>query len=111
MKPIYHDLRTYRKDCSALSQEDIAELLGTKNASQIVRHETNPISPQLEIALLYEILFKKPVSDFFQSHRQNLINRLRLRIPNVIDEMKCLEQSTIVSNKIQCLQDILTNLN
>src|SRR6218665_1008223 len=109
MKPIYHDLRTYRKQLSVLSQEDIAQLLGTKNASQIVRHETNPISPQLEIALLYEIIFKIPISTFFLNNRYALIKRLKLRIPNLIDELSCTELSELVNKKIGCLQIILSD--
>lgn len=111
MKPIYHDLRTYRKQLSTLTQEDIANLLGTKSASQIVRHETNPISPQLEIALLYEILFKVPISNFFPNHKQTLIKRLKLRIPNLIDELKCLDLNDLVNKKIGCLQSVLTDIN
>lgn len=111
MKPIYHDLRTYRKQLSTLTQEDIANLLGTKSASQIVRHETNQISPQLEIALLYEILFKIPVARFFPNHKQTLIKRLKIRIPNLIDELKCLDANDLVNKKIACLQSVLSDIN
>jgi hypothetical protein len=94
-----------------LSNEDIADLLGTKDATQVLRHETNPMSPQLELTLLYSILFKIPMMDFFPNQRQALINRLRLRIPNIINEMKCVGTTNLVNSKIKCLQDILIDLN
>lgn len=110
MNPIYHDLRTVRKR-SPFTQKDIADLLGTKDVSQISRHETNPMHPQVEIGLLYEILFKEPLSQFFPRQRDNLIRRLRLRIPNIIDELRCLDVNELVTKKIGCLQSILSDLD
>jgi transcriptional regulator with XRE-family HTH domain len=110
MKPIYHDLRTYRKQ-SIFTQQDIADLLGTKDVAQISRYETNPAGPQLELALLYHILFQIPLSDFFPNQKQMLIKRLRMRIPNIINELKCMDMSDIINKKISCLQDVLTAIN
>lgn len=110
MNPIYHDLRTARKK-SIFTQKDISDLLGTKDVSQISRHETNPIHPQVEIGLLYEIIFKTSLSEFFPRQKERLIKRLRIRIPNLIDELKCLDMNDIVNKKIGCLQSILSDLN
>lgn len=110
MKSIYHDLRTFRKQ-SVFTQEDIAHLLGTRDTSQICRYETKQVNPQIELALLYHILFKTPFASFFPQQKQSLIARLKKRIPNLIDELKCLELSELVNKKIGCLQDILTDIN
>jgi transcriptional regulator with XRE-family HTH domain len=110
MNPIYHDMRTFRKE-SVFTQKDIADLLGTKDVSQISRHETNPIHPQVEMGLLYEILFKAPFSEFFPRQKELLKKRLRVRIPNIIDELKCLDMNDIVNKKIGCLQSILSDLD
>jgi DNA-binding XRE family transcriptional regulator len=110
MNPIYHDLRTYRKQ-SLLNQKDIADILGNKDVAQICRHETGTVSPQLELALLYHIIFQKPVQVFFHQHMQFLIRRLRLRIPNIIDELKCSKSDEKKLEKIAYLQSILSIIN
>ncbi|MBX7227745.1 MAG: hypothetical protein K1X55_17045 [Chitinophagales bacterium] len=110
MKNTHHELRAYRKS-SPFSLADIANLLGTKDSTQIGRHETNPVSPQLELALLYHVLFKTPITAFFPDHVNGLIARLKIRIPNLLDELKCLDMNEIVRQKMGCLQSVLTDLN
>lgn len=110
MKPVYHDLRKHRKR-SPFTQQDIAELLGNKDISQISRHETNPAHPQVELGLLYEILFGIPVSELFSNQKQSIINRLQKRIPNIIHELECLDLNDIINSKIGCLQNVLLTIN
>jgi len=110
MNTIRHDLQTYRKH-SVFTQQDIADLIGTMDAVQISKYELADIHPQIELLLLYLILFQLPVDHFFSQYNNTLITRLRLRIPNIIDELNCLEQTTIVQQKIGSLKHILATLN
>ena len=57
-------LRTYRKR-SALSQEEVAYLLGTQSGAKVCRHERFIREPGLETALAYEAIFRRPVSELF----------------------------------------------
>ncbi len=110
MNPAYHNLRVFRKK-SCLSQEDIAMLLGTKDISQICRLEISPMNPQIELFLLYHLLFNIPAEDFFTEQKNIIRNRLLIRIPNIIDELKCLKSSRMVEEKIKFLTDVLNNLS
>lgn len=110
MKPIYHKLRIYRRG-SPLVQDDIAVLLGKYNATQISRHETNPVHPQIELGLLYEILFDVPIATLFSEQKQSLVNLLKRRIPNILHELACLDMSESVNLKMDCLHKILLALN
>ena len=110
MKPVYHDLRKHRKR-SPFTQQDIADLMGDKDISQISRYETSPVHPQVELGLLYEILFGIPISELFPNQKQSIISRLQKRIPNIIHELECLDLNEIINSKIGCLQNVLLNIN
>lgn len=110
MKPINHHLRNYRKN-SIFNQQDISELLGTQDAIQVSRNETSDIHSQIELMLLYHILFKKPLDTFFPEQKKLLIKRLQTRIPNIIDEWECLNTNGLMTEKIEYLQHVLTDLN
>jgi transcriptional regulator with XRE-family HTH domain len=49
----------------ALSQEEVAFMLGKKGGEQVSRHERYSLVPTLETALEYEAIYKKPVSELF----------------------------------------------
>lgn len=110
MKPINHHLRNHRKH-SIFNQQDISELLGTQDVIQVSRNETSDMHPQIELMLLYHIIYKTPFDSFFPEQKKSLVKRLQMRIPNIIDELKCLNANDIVSKKIGCLQQVLTDLN
>lgn len=109
MNPTHHDLRSYRKK-TCLTQQDICDLLGTKDVSQISRHETNPVNPQLEICLLYYLLFDVPIHNFFPSHLKGIKKRLITRIPNILDELKCLPKTSEGDERINFLSEVLSKL-
>jgi DNA-binding XRE family transcriptional regulator len=57
-------LRKYRKR-SALSQGEVAYLLGDQGGAKVCRHERFFHEPGLQTALAYEAIFKCPVSELF----------------------------------------------
>lgn len=57
-------LRANRKTL-ALSQSEVAFLLGAKNGDIMCRHERFNRVPNLETALAYEVIFKRSVSELF----------------------------------------------
>lgn len=109
MNPIYHDLRSYRKK-TCLSQQDVAELFGNKDVSQISRYETCPITPQMEISLLYHLIFNVPMNMFFARQKEELRKKLVLRIPNVIHELNCVSPNDLTDEKITFLNALLSTL-
>ena len=57
-------LRANRKRL-ALSQDDVAFLLGTQSGAKVCRYERFVREPSLETALAYEAIFKRSVSELF----------------------------------------------
>ena len=57
-------LRSNRKRL-ALSQDEVAFLLGTKSGAKVSRNEHFVRVPSLETALAYEAIFKRSVSELF----------------------------------------------
>ena len=57
-------LRTLRMR-SGLSQREIAELLGFRTDSPVLRHEHSKSIPDLRTAMGYEIIFRAPISLLF----------------------------------------------
>lgn len=57
-------LRSNRKRL-ALSQDEVAFLLGTRSGAKVCRYERFIREPSLETALAYEAIFQKPVRDLF----------------------------------------------
>lgn len=109
MNPIYHDLRSYRKK-TCLTQQDVALLFGNKDVSQISRYETCPINPQVEISLLYHLLFNVPMTSFFAQQKEAIHKKLLQRIPNIINEFKAVQSTPLIEEKIEFLSKLLENL-
>ena len=109
MNPIYHDFRSYRKK-TCLTQQDVAELFGNKDVSQISRYETCPITPQMEVAILYHLIFDVPMSTFFAQQKENLRKRLLLRIPNILDELNIFVATPQIEEKKVFLKNLLSTL-
>ena len=58
-------LRMYRK-LGALSQEEIAFLLGKEGGAKVCRYERFLAQPNLEIALAYAVIFQRPLQELFR---------------------------------------------
>src|SRR6266481_3764326 len=61
---ILNYLRANRKR-TALSQDEVAYLLGTQSGATVCRNERFVHEPNLETALAYEAIFQTPVSELF----------------------------------------------
>src|SRR4051812_16700978 len=57
-------LRANRKRL-ALSQDEVAFLLGTRSGAKVSRYEHFVRVPSLETALAYEVIFKRSISELF----------------------------------------------
>ena len=74
-------LRANRKRL-ALSQDEVAFLLGTKSGAKVSRYERFAREPNLKTALEYEAIFQRSVSELFggmyQEAEQNVAKRAQL---------------------------------
>lgn len=57
-------LRAYRKR-AAMSQDDVAFLMGNKNGSKVCRNERYVREPSLETAFAYEVIYQQPARELF----------------------------------------------
>ncbi len=103
-----HELRAYRKR-SPFTIEDIVGLTGMKDISHVSRQETNDCSAQMELALLYHHLFRVPIPDLFPRQNRAMLSRMRLRIPNIIDELRFLGTDE-AERKMKYLEEVLVSL-
>jgi len=66
----------------ALSQEEVAFLLGTQSGTKVCRYERFLREPNLETILAYEAIFQKPASELFaglyQKVEQDVAARARV---------------------------------
>jgi transcriptional regulator with XRE-family HTH domain len=84
--PLDSYLRMHRKR-QALSQEDVALLVGAGSAGTIARYELGRREPSLETALALEALFGVPVAELFAGRfnkvEQSVASRAKAEIARV----------------------------
>ncbi len=68
-------LRSSRKRL-ALSQEEVAFLMGKRGGTKICRYERFLREPNLKTALAFEIIYGKPVSELFAGVREKLAQEI-----------------------------------
>ena len=71
-------LRTYRKN-AALSQEEVAYLLGAQSGAKVCRYERFTREPGLKTALAYEAIFQKPISKPFPALYEKIQSQVKAR--------------------------------
>jgi transcriptional regulator with XRE-family HTH domain len=71
-------LRSNRKRL-ALSQDEVAFLLGTQNGAKVCRYERFVREPGLATALAYEAIFKRTVSELFPGLYQKVEREVAAR--------------------------------
>ena len=94
---------------SALSQTEVAFLLGIQGGGRVCRHERFTLDPGLQSAIAYEAIYQRPISELFPGLVKKVQNELRARV-------KLLEQKELRSNtnattarKRQSLASILSD--
>jgi transcriptional regulator with XRE-family HTH domain len=69
----------------ALSQEEVAFLLGTQNGAKVCRYERFVRVPSLETALAYEVIFKRSVSELFPGLYQKVEREVATRAKALVE--------------------------
>jgi transcriptional regulator with XRE-family HTH domain len=99
-------LRSARKRL-ALSQDEVAFLLGTQSGAKVCRDEQFAREPSLQTALAYEVIFQKPVRELFgglyQKSEREVVERAKA-LGNRMDGQKSNRQT---AQKRKAVADIL----
>jgi transcriptional regulator with XRE-family HTH domain len=108
--PLPNHLLAHRKR-AALSQEDMAFLLGTRGGSKVSRYERFKRDPNLETVLVYEAIFGKPASQLFTGQYRNVEKRLAERVKVLIHRTKRQKQGSAAKRKLEVLTALLARLS
>ncbi len=99
-------LRTYRKR-SALSQDEVAFLLGQKSGAKVCRYERFKREPGLQTVLAYVAIFQKPVSDLFPGLYQEIAGNVRARAAKLAVQLSKNKSTKAAMLKRQTLATIV----
>jgi transcriptional regulator with XRE-family HTH domain len=108
--PLPNHLLSHRKR-AALSQEDMAFLLGTRGGSKVSRYERFKRGPSLETVLAYEAIFGKPASQLFPGLYRSIERNLTQRVRVLIHKTKRRKQGPGNRRKLEVLAGVLARLS
>lgn len=98
-------LRANRKRL-ALSQDEVAFLLGTKSGAKISRYERFDRNPNLETALAFEVIFQRPMRELFSGIYQKVKHEVASRAKTLNDRENNRESDQQSERKRQVLTTI-----
>lgn len=78
-------LRTFRKR-SALSQREVAYLLGAQSGAKVCRYERFIREPGLVTALAYEAILREPVSKLFPGLFERIKGKVLARAKRLVEK-------------------------
>jgi transcriptional regulator with XRE-family HTH domain len=98
-------LRANRKS-SALSQDEVAFLLGNQNGAQVCRYEQFDRVPSLETALAFEAMFKRSVSELFPGLYQRIEKEVAVRAKALAEKTGRGKSNQRIARKRKVLSDL-----
>ena len=104
LQPLPNYLLTYRKR-SALSQGEVAYLLGAQNAANVCRHERFFRAPDLQAALAYEVIFGRSISELFPGLFEQAQREVKARAKQ-LEQKKFNGSSRLAARRRQVLAGI-----
>jgi transcriptional regulator with XRE-family HTH domain len=101
-------LRSNRKRL-ALSQEEVAFLLGNQGGSKVCRYERFAREPSLETALAFEVIFQRPASELFGGLYQKIEQEVAVRAKTLTHKIDHGKPNRLTAHKHQILTSIANN--
>jgi transcriptional regulator with XRE-family HTH domain len=98
-------LRPHRKSL-ALSQDEVAFLLGNQNGAQVCRYEQFDRVPSLETALAFEAIFKRSASELFPGLYQRIEQEVAARAKALAERTGCGKVNQRTTRKREVLADL-----
>jgi transcriptional regulator with XRE-family HTH domain len=100
-------LRTYRKH-AALSQDEVAFLLGLSKGNKISRHEHSARVPSIEALLAYEVIFGVPPRTLFAGTFEKVEHLTKERAEALIAKLAAQKLDPLTARKIQVLRRLVS---
>jgi transcriptional regulator with XRE-family HTH domain len=98
-------LRSQRKRL-ALSQGEVAFLLGSQSGTKISRYEHFVREPNLAAALAYEVIFQKPIRELFAGRYREIKRQVAGRAKVMTYRTSLRKDTAVSARKRQCLAGI-----
>ena len=96
----------YRKQ-SALSQDEVAYLLGRQSGAKVCRYERFKREPGLQTALAYVVMFQRPISELFPGLYEEVAAEVRARAGKLAEKMKHDKTNPSAARRRQVLAAII----
>jgi len=93
----------------ALSQDEVAFLLGTQSGAKVCRNERFVRAPSLETALAYEAIFKRSVSELFSGLYQKVEREVAERAKTLLSKKDQTRLNQHTARKLEALTALLAN--
>lgn len=90
----------------ALSQVDVAYLLGAKTGGRISRHERFQREPTLQTALAYEVIYKRAASELFSGLYRRIEQEIEARAKKLFLKIRCQKSNLRAVHRHKAIADI-----
>lgn len=107
-KNLHNYLRTYRKR-AALTQDEVAFLLGYRHGTKVSRYERNARQPGLETALALEVVFGVPVRELFAGRFEKVKGITMRRARVLARKLSAATRSPLTARKLELLRTIISS--
>lgn len=108
--PLPHYLRTYRRR-SALTQRQVAWLLGCQAGSKVSRYERFARTPSLPTVIAYELILGTPARELFRGTYEAVILVIARRVRDLLRGLRKQQTSRLLVSQIAALEVILSNIS
>jgi transcriptional regulator with XRE-family HTH domain len=99
-------LRSNRKRL-ALSQDEVAFLLGTRSGARVCRDERFVREPSLKTALTYEAIFQKPARELFSGLYQQIEQEVAARAKTLANRINRQKMNRQTAYKLKAIAGIV----
>ena len=104
-EPLANYIRTHRRK-AALTQDELAFLLGCEHGTKISRYERERRTPNFEATLAFEAAFGVPIRELFAGRFHQVEQSVVARARELIEILRKKKPSAAVSRKLTLLMEI-----
>jgi DNA-binding XRE family transcriptional regulator len=101
-----HYVRRYRMR-AALTQKEMAHLLGCQSPATVCQYEARKREPDLRTALAYQVVFGMPVDELFPGIHREVEQEVLIRADRLSEQLTAAKDAPALSHKRKAVGSIL----
>ena|ERR1043166_3546456 len=105
-KPLSNYLRMHRKR-HALTQGEVAVLLGVEHQPKVSKYESGKHDPPLDVLLAYECIFKTSLRELFTGEDSRVSAQVRHRAQGLYRHLDAKPFTPLMKRKLDFLTDLI----